>query len=295
MKELGHGKDVILAASTATINRRNFVMALITRRTFVRGLAAGTVAAAVGAPLIRHRIQTHTLDTHPVHLSIGLQQPLRIVALGDIHFDPLYEEAYMGRVMDAVNEVQPDVIAYTGDFLTHSAVRMRDLAELLARGTARIGSYATLGNHDHWAGADVVTSALEDHGIRVLRNASVPLPGHDNAYLSALDSYWAGRPDPSILARTRVDSRHILLVHEPDPFATLDDPRIKLQISGHTHGGQVRMPGVGALHLPKWGVKYQEGLFAQDSRLLYVNRGVGTMSPHIRFRCPPEITVFELS
>jgi predicted MPP superfamily phosphohydrolase len=172
---------------------------------------------------------------------------------------------------------------------------MHDLASLLARGTARLGSYATLGNHDHWAGAAAVSNALEDHGIHVLRNASIPLPGQDNVYLSSLDSYWAGRPDPSILARTPADSRHILLVHEPDPFATLNDARIKLQISGHTHGGQIRAPLIGALHLPKWGNLYQEGLYARDERYLYVNRGIGTIGPHIRFRCPPEITVFELS
>lgn len=270
-------------------------MAPITRRTFIRGLAAGTVLAAAGAPLVRHRIQTHALDTRVVRLPIGLPQPLRIAALGDIHFDPLYEEAYMARVVDEVNDLGVDLIAYTGDFVTASAKRMGDLAALLARGTARFGSYATLGNHDHWAGAAGVTRALEDHGIRVLRNASVPLPGADNAYLSSLDSFWSGRPDPSILARTPADSRHVLLVHEPDPFAALDDPRIKLQISGHTHGGQVRAPFVGALRLPKLGQNFQKGLYARDERHLYVNPGVGTISPHIRFRCPPEITLFELS
>ncbi len=270
-------------------------MALITRRTFIRGLAAGTVLAAAGAPLIKHRIQTHALEARVVPLPLGLQQPLRVAALGDLHFDPLYEEAYFARVVDDLNELDADLIVYTGDFVTHSTTRMRDLAALLARGSARFGSYATLGNHDHWSGAAAVTSALEDHGIRVLRNASVPLPGTENAYLSSLDSYWAGNPDPSILARTPTGSRHVLLVHEPDPFATLDDPRIKLQVSGHTHGGQIRAPLIGALRLPKWGRNYQEGLYAQDDRHLYVNRGVGTISPHVRFRCPPEITLFELS
>jgi len=270
-------------------------MALLTRRNFIRGLAAGTAVTAVGAPFIRHRIQTHALDAPTQRLDLGLAQRLRVVALGDIHFDPHYEESYLSHVVDTINEIDTDLIVYTGDFVTSTATRMRDLAAILARGTSRLGSFATLGNHDHWAGATRVSHALEDHGIRVLRNASIPLPAQENVYLSSLDSFWAGSPDPSILTRTPADSRHILLVHEPDPFATLDDPRIKLQISGHTHGGQIRAPIVGALHLPPMGKLYQEGLYAKDGRFLYVNRGIGTIGPHIRFRCPPEITVFELS
>jgi predicted MPP superfamily phosphohydrolase len=270
-------------------------MALMNRRNFIRGLAAGTAVAAAGTPFVCHRIQTHALQTHVQRLALGLQAPLRVAALGDIHFDPHYEEEYLSHVVDRINELNADMVVFTGDFVTNSATRMRDLATILARATSRLGSYATLGNHDHWAGALRVSNALEDQGIRVLRNASIPLPGQDNAYLSSLDSYWAGDPDPSILKRTPADSRHILLVHEPDPFATLNDPRIKLQVSGHTHGGQVRAPLIGALHLPKLGRLYQEGLYAKDERLLYVNRGIGTIGPHIRFGCPPEITVFELS
>ena len=270
-------------------------MALMTRRNFVRGLAAGAVGAAASVPLIERRIQTHALDKRVVPLSLGLAKPLRVAALGDIHFDPQYEESYVSHVAATLTAASPDLIVYTGDFITAHVTRMRDLAKLLAGGVARFGCFATLGNHDHWSGATAVTKALESEGIRVLVNNSIEIPGQDNVYLSALDSYWAGNPQPTILAKTPEDSRHILLVHEPDPFATLDDPRIKLQISGHTHGGQVRAPLVGALHLPKWGQKYQEGLYTQDGRHLYVNRGIGTLFPHVRFRCPPEITLLELT
>jgi len=166
---------------------------------------------------------------------------------------------------------------------------------ILAKARARLGSFATLGNHDYWSGAPAVTVALEKKGIRVLRNECLSLPGESHCYLSALDSFWAGSPDLSSLRRTPKDSRHVLLVHEPDPFAQLDDPRIKLQISGHTHGGQIRLPGIGALLLPKWGKIYQTGLYARDNRSLYVNRGVGTVLHHLRINCRPELTVFELS
>jgi predicted MPP superfamily phosphohydrolase len=265
------------------------------RRRFIQGTATTALAAATGASLLAHGIRTHDLEQRTVRLPMGLNRPLRMVALGDIHFDPLYEEAYLAHISARITALQPDLVVYTGDFVTQHLSRMHDLAALLSRTVSRLGSFATLGNHDHWAGAGAVSAALEKEGIRVLRNASYPLPGEDDFFLTGLDSFWAGTPDPTILARTPATSRHILLVHEPDPFTRLDDPRIKLQISGHTHGGQIRAPLIGALVLPKLGRDYQEGLYARNDRLLYVNRGVGTLRPHIRIHCRPEITVFELS
>lgn len=242
-----------------------------------------------------HETVTHKLQQRPVHLTLGLKKPLRVCALGDIHFDPIYEVDWMEHIASSLTQLKPDLIVYTGDFVTGSVRRMPDLAEILGDAEARIGSFATLGNHDHWSGVKRVTSSLEHNGIQVLRNASIRLPEEDNFYLSSLDSYWAGTPNPKILDQTPEDSRHLLLVHEPDTFLTLTNPRIKLQISGHTHGGQVRIPAIGALRLPKWGTKFQQGLYLRDDRKLYVNRGVGTLRPHIRFHCPPEITVFDLT
>ena len=99
----------------------------------------------------------------------------------------------------------------------------------------------------------------------------------------------------TLISRSPMTSRHIVLVHEPDSFAQLVDPRIKLQISGHTHGGQVRLPLFGALVLPHMGKHYEAGLYERDGRKLYVNRGIGTLVPNLRINCRPEITVFELS
>jgi predicted MPP superfamily phosphohydrolase len=263
------------------------------RRTFIRRAGLAGLGVAAGATAYAG-LDTHIIDKPLVPLTLGLGTPLRVVALGDIHFDPLYEEAYMERIAREMTGLRPDLIVYTGDFITRRVDRIHDLAILLAKAEARLGSYATLGNHDHWSGASAVTAALNRNGIEVLRNRCVALPGQDQCYLSALDSFWAGTPDASVLLRTPAESHHILLVHEPDPFAQLNDPRIRLQISGHTHGGQVRVPGVGALHLPKWGQNYQAGLYTRDGRFLYVNRGIGTLFPHARFNCPPEITVFDL-
>ena len=266
------------------------------RRQFILGAGATALAAtAVGSTVLAHEIGTHRLRERFVRLSIGLTRPLRVAALGDIHFDPRYEEEYLADVMARLNALTADLILYTGDFVTRTTQRMDDLARILATGNARLGSFAALGNHDHWSGAGAVVRSLDRQGIRVLRNACYKLPEQELAYLSALDSYWGGHPNPTVLAQTPANSRHILLVHEPDPFQFLNDPRIALQISGHTHGGQVRLPALGALILPSYGRLFQEGLYTLNGRRLYVNPGIGTLSPHVRINCPPEITVFELT
>ena len=239
---------------------------------------------------------THDIEVTTVPLALGLSKPLRIIAIGDIHFDQLYELGYIAHVVERVNALRPDMILYTGDFITANAIRVEMLADLLAKAVAPLGCVSIPGNHEHWTGIEHILGAMSERaGIRVLINESIPLPGNENFYLSGVDSFWAGKPDLSIISRTSETSRHIVLVHEPDSFAQLVDPRIKLQISGHTHGGQVRLPLYGALVLPHMGKHFETGLFEQDGRKLYVNRGIGTLLPHVRLNCRPEITVFELS
>jgi predicted MPP superfamily phosphohydrolase len=129
------------------------------------------------------------------------------------------------------------------------------------------------------------------------RAGTIPLPGADgtNFHLTGIDSFWSGTPDLTTFDRAPADARHVVLVHEPDSFLKIKHPGIRLQISGHTHGGQVRLPLIGAVVLPKMGHHFAEGLFQRDGRYLYVNRGIGTLVPHIRLNCRPEITVLELS
>jgi predicted MPP superfamily phosphohydrolase len=265
------------------------------RRTFIRGAFTTTVAAAAGSSIYAYGKDTHDIETTTIPLVLGLNKPLRVVTLGDIHFDPLCEEAYIERVTNLVTGLRADIILYTGDFVTAHADRIGDLADLLSRSVSRLGSFAVPGNHEHWTGFEGIVSTLEKRDIRVLCNQSLALPDEDSVYLTGLDSFWSGKPDLTIFSRALAHSRHILLVHEPDSFTQLDDPRIRLQISGHTHGGQIRVPLYGALVLPKMGQDYDAGLFTRDGRKLYVNRGIGTLTPHVRFNCRPEITVFDLT
>jgi len=265
---------------------------IITRRTFIRGVI-GTAVVAAGTAIVG--CDTHDIEKKTVHLSVGLNTPLRVVALGDIHFDPLYDEAYLEEIVRQVNALKADLVAFTGDFITQNVLRVDDLARTLGGVEARLGAVAILGNHDMWCGPARVAQALRSNGIQVLRNNCHSLPGEENFFVTGLESYWGGHPDPAVISRTPANSRHILLVHEPDPYTHLADPRIKLQISGHTHGGQVRVPLIGAVILPRFGQNYQQGLYVREGSPLYVNRGVGTLRLHIRFDCRPEITIFELT
>jgi len=266
------------------------------RRVFLHTLVGVSVSGAVVASACAYGEDTHDVQVSTVPVHLGLQTPLRLVALGDIHFDPVYNEAYLARVIGLVNAQRPDLIVYTGDFVTSRLHRVAALGDILAGAQARLGAYSIPGNHELWTNVVYVAAVLEQRaGIRMLRNEARAIPGEDAVYLTGLDSFSAGFPRPSLLARTPPNARHIVLAHEPDSFAQLTDPRIRLQISGHTHGGQVRLPLFGALVLPEWGHDFQQGLYTRDNRQLYVNRGIGTLWPYVRINCTPEITVFELT
>ncbi|MEM8953486.1 MAG: metallophosphoesterase [Verrucomicrobiota bacterium] len=264
------------------------------RRSFLTGALIGTPLALGGALAYGRHLERHRVEVVSVEVSIGLVRPVTVCVLGDIHFDPLYETDYLRDVVGQVNSLAPDRVWFTGDFLTRSPERLDELAEPLSEVKASLGVAAVLGNHDHWVAPDDLSEALENVGIEVLRNRSIALPESPGWYLSGLESYWGGVPSSENIDATAANARHILLAHEPDPFRDLRDERVVLQVSGHTHGGQVRVPGFGALQLPSWGRRYQMGLYRENGRTLYVNRGVGTVDHHYRFNCPPEITHLRL-
>jgi predicted MPP superfamily phosphohydrolase len=266
------------------------------RRTFIkRALVASPFALGGGTAAYSRCVERHDVEVVEVDMALGLPAPLSIALLGDIHFDPLFESEYLEEVTARVNQLSPDLILYTGDFVSDSVERIDDLMAILSKGKASHGSYAVLGNHEHWVDADRVETKLTNAGISVLRNRSMPLPGCDNWLLTGVESYWAGQPSTKSIENTSQLARHIVLAHEPDSFDLLTDSRIALQLSGHSHGGQVRVPFLGAIHLPSWARKYSLGHYEQAGRRLYVNRGIGTVVRHFRFNCRPEITHLRLA
>ncbi len=229
---------------------------------------------------------------------------LRIVQLSDIHLYPYTDLNHVREAVALANAQRPDLVALTGDFVLDHVDAIDDLAPVLAGLTARLGLYAVLGNHEMWLGAAPVIEGLARQSIPTLINRGLTLDvGGVLLYIAGLDDGWSGRPDlAKALAARPEGAVTVLMVHEPDlADATARDGRVHLQLSGHSHGGQVRLPGMGALVLPFLARKYDQGLYRlpggpeRRGLWLYTNRGIGVNGPPLRFRCRPEVTVLTLT
>ena len=230
---------------------------------------------------------------------------LKIVQISDFHFHEYTEAAFVEAVVRRVNEASPDLVVMTGDFVSskplprHFGIRMsQHCAEILSRIECPL-RYAILGNHDVLVSAHAVTDSLVTHSIPVLANSSVPIERDGRRlWLAGLEDALQQRPDllTALPAGRNPDKEPlILLAHEPDFADHVAGRQVDLVLSGHTHGGQIRIPFLPPLLLPSLGHKYVEGLFRlRDGTQLYVNRGIGAVNLPFRFRCPPEISVITL-
>lgn len=225
----------------------------------------------------------------------------RIALLSDLHVFPYTPRRLLEQAVRVVSERAPDLVVMPGDFVSYSARRLERYRELLGRLQAPDGVLATLGNHDHKVGAGKVRRTLEGAGVRVLHNESVGLErGGAHLAVAGLDDVLEGEPDLTAALREVDESGPaLLLVHEPDLAPeNLRDPRVGLQLSGHSHGGQIRIPFVagaaGAPRLPKLGRRYPAGRYDLPGGTLYTTRGVGVIGLPLRFACPPEVTLVRL-
>lgn len=274
------------------------------RRTFLKsllGLVLGSSAAGAGGALYAYSVETAWLDIERLQLpvkNLGADlEGLKIVQLSDLHLYPHTQLDYIQDVVATARELQPDLVALTGDYVLANAEAIFDLAPALTAINPRYGFFAVLGNHDLWTNERIVQRGLEQAGIRLLKNEGLALGiGRDRLYIAGVDDGWSGRPDlTQAMAQHPGDAPTLLLAHEPDladRFAS--DERVSIQLSGHTHGGQVRLPGYGALVLPRLGRKYDLGLYQVGAMWLYTNRGVGVIGPPIRLNCRPELTELTL-
>lgn len=280
-------------------------MTRLTRRNFLLGstVAAGSLAL-YSSEFARHEISilTHTL---PVDNLPDTFHNFRIAQISDIHFDEYTEPSFLRRVIAQVNSLSADLVLLTGDYISFTPLpidfvlgAMHRCAEVL-RGIACRQRFAIMGNHDSFLGAPTVQQILAAVGIPLLVNEHVPIERdgkrlwlcgmHDPVtHLPELDRAIPAKPDGPVL----------LMCHAPD-YAddVVAHPRghlVDLMLSGHSHGGQVRLPIIGPVILPFGGRKYVQGLFRLGRMQLYVNRGIGAVGLPIRLNCPPEITLFTL-
>lgn len=227
-----------------------------------------------------------------------------IALLSDFHYDPIFSIHPLRAAIPMVNGLRPDLIVLTGDFVSKprfgrpkkAARAAEPCAQLLSYMTAPYGLWAVLGNHDNDTDPDFVTAALEAHGIRVLANQSHPIE-RDGArfWLAGLNDVFSDEADvPDSLQGVPLGEAVIMLVHEPDFADIVCRFPVDLQLSGHSHGGQVRFPFLPPLYLPEWARKYVWGTYRVGALTLYTNPGLGTIEVPVRLNCPPEITFVTL-
>ncbi len=281
------------------ISRRDFLKLLK-----ISGLVM-LVAAAGGAYFLKD--ESDWLDVQQVRLVLPRLpvsfSGIRIAQVSDIHLGGWMNIERLKQVFAIVKTLAPNIVALTGDFVlsrfgeSTSQADLRGMEAELKNVAAQCQTLAVLGNHDHWADTPKILSMFQRSGVRVLVNAVQTVQiGKEFINFAGVDDVYVGQNRiEKVLEKLPEQGCAILMVHEPD-FAdeSAATGRFDLQISGHSHGGQVNLPLLGAPVLPRFGRKYPQGLYQVGSMYQYTNRGVGMTPPYIRINCRPEITVFTL-
>ena len=267
----------------------------LTRRAALKGLLAGTVGvvggtAAYGVAYERHRLGT-TEATLPVAGLPAALNGVRIALLTDIHHSALVGADDIRAAVDLTLSLQPDLIVLGGDYVTFGdRAYVEPVAELLAPLHAPQGVYAILGNHDD--DKDMPAALVRRH-FEVLKDRRTRVPLRGEALELAGIRFWT-RSASDIFERAIKGARDtvLLLAHDPRRLTEAAMLNVPAVLSGHTHGGQVVLPGVGALAKAKFPVL--EGLGQDRNTSLFVSRGIGTVYVPIRINCPPEVAIVTL-
>lgn len=263
------------------------------------GMAAAIPPALVGAASAIYAIGVEPrcpvlerVTLHLPRLPRGLEG-LRIGHLSDFHLGYLYTRANLQWAVEQMQREQPELIVITGDFVSASRA-IADLPDLLQPLHAPLGIYGVTGNHDMWEGAGELCSALEPLGIEFLLNCNKMLHWHETPFwIAGIDDIWYGSPDlDATLEQVPADGFTLFLCHAPDFADQVVDRSIDVQLSGHTHGGQMRLPLLKSSCLPYYGLRYASGLYNVGAMQVYVSRGLGGLP--WRLNCPPEATILTL-
>jgi len=269
------------------------------------GLGLAVMATGMGGVVYTVALEPEWLAVERVTVAVPDLSPalegLKVAHLSDLHWGRWTGQLEVGGAVQKANALSPDLILLTGDYVYHSAKYAPPCARELAALRAPLGVFAVPGNHDYMTDFDLVAAQLRTAGVTLLRNAAhwlgatgVPL------WLAGIDSVSEQRHDlKAALATVPPGEPVLLMVHEPDladEVARLPH-RILLQLSGHSHGGQVNLPLLGRLVLPELAQRYPAGLQTVPGSALwvYTSRGIGLISPPVRFNCRPEVALLTLT
>lgn len=289
----GYVASATTAGGAPDPSRRRFI------QTGLTALAASPVLiSGYGAAYENTGCQIEELS-----LSLGgirpFDPPLRVVQVSDIHSGLFMTPARMRHCAEAVQQLRPDLFVLTGDFISNSLAYLAPCVKEMARVRSRYGSFAVLGNHEHWYGEpEEVIAVFDAGGIPVLQNTNrVVQTDRGPVALVGIDDLRFGKPDlDRALAGLERAIPTILLSHRPEIFPQAAARNIALTLSGHYHGGQVKVRLLGLeLNVARLLTPYPEGLYHLGGSRLYVNRGLGTTGTPVRLNAPPEITLFHLA
>lgn len=278
--------------------------AAVSRRAFLLGGAALAGTAAVSGYSFLVERKNYQLRSYRLYLADlpAELEGLRVAVIADLHCGPVNRPGDLRPALQMVNQCQPDLILLPGDFVHLSSRYFAEAAELLASLRPRLpdGLMLTWGNHDHWNGIEVARQQLGrwllDRPRLLQPDRTFASQGKRGLWLAGVDDLWEGKPDPAAaLQSLPLNQPRLLLAHNPDTAEIHQARRLDLMLCGHTHGGQVRLPGLGFPIVPSnYGQKYAGGFVDGPFYPVYITRGLGVGGVPIRLGVRPEVTLFEL-
>ncbi|MEH6957140.1 metallophosphoesterase [Neobacillus drentensis] len=281
-----------------------------TRRIFLKrtfGSFLTVLGLSSGGYLYANRIEPSLLDIQKLQIKHPLIpnsfDGIKIIQFSDTHLGFQYNLHQFNKLVEKINLLKPDIILFTGDLMNepNQYTEINKLIPILKKLHAPLGKYCIFGNHDHGGyGSDIYRNIMETTDFTVLLNESAPIKLKDGStiYLLGIDDAMLGKPNlPLTLKNVPKDTFKILLSHAPDLAETASQYPVHWQLSGHSHGGQIKIPFFGALVTPPFAQIYPEGLYSigeNNPLSLYVNRGIGTTRLPFRFMSKPELSIFTL-
>jgi predicted MPP superfamily phosphohydrolase len=274
------------------------------RRAWIRTIIYGGLAAAGGAGYYSSkRLEILRADVPIPDLKKNLDG-IKIGVMSDFHAGAFLSGNDLHEAISALQREKPDIIALLGDYVdgaySHSSRNVAKgsfLFESLKGLEASLGVYAVLGNHDHWTDAAKVKTKLSEARLTILNNQNITLD--EKFAVAGVDDFWEGPANASrALKDLRPDTVTIMLSHNPDiNIQIAGDPRVRLVLSGHTHGGQIRVPFINYAPWVPCSSKYRgySGLIRETAkRRTFITKGVGTFFVPVRLACPPDIGILRL-
>lgn len=255
------------------------------------------VAVASGVLAYSHFVEPKQLQLKEYQINTNKNKTLRIILFGDLHIDNSTSMNYLKKVVDMINQQNPDLVLFTGDFFDafhryHGNVD--DVIQVMSLVKSKYGNFAVFGNHDVGGGSiRIYPEVMEKSGFKMILNNNV-LIEEIGVNLIGLDDSMLGNPLSSINMLKEEQAMNILMTHEPDIVDNYNLQNVSLVASGHTHGGQVSLPIVSNFVLPKYGKKYVDGIYElSDESKIIVTSGIGTTHLAMRLANPPEIVLIQ--